>query len=125
MEHKFKCELCRLVKTHVSDFSTGYGINNQGRKICYDCCAVVDRKSMDKTGRITLYLVKKDGKNIISNWPGTLEIPVSRLKTGRHNLARTRTDVWFLDHQNREWHGVHIGDWSQLCHCKRLKSSTT
>lgn len=118
----FTCSVCGLTKMHESSFTTGYGRDPETDAIvCYDCCAVQDRKSMDETGRATLYLHKNDaGKWELTNWPGTLRYP-ARVSKGFHNIARTRYDAWFTDHLGKKWHGVNIGEYSEICHCKRLK----
>ena len=102
--------------------TTGYGVDPEtGHRYCYACCAENDRVQMQTEGRITLYLVPQDGKWVVSNWPGSLAIPTFRVKTGKHNIAGTRTDVWFVfDHA--VWHGVNIGD-NDLLHCRRTKGA--
>ena len=121
-----------------------------GRKVCYECCAERDRKYMAKHGRNTLYLSKKyvevdgplghyahpvsgirmralpekDGRWFyweISNWPGTLRFDCG-VRKGRHNIARTRYDAWFL-FGGFEWHGVQYGDDTQIIHCRRTKKA--
>jgi hypothetical protein len=72
---------------------------------------------MKRTGIIVLYLIK----NAVTNWPGTLSFNVFEIKESRHNIAGVRRDVWFKDNSQLTWHGVQIGNFSQLCHCKRLK----
>lgn len=93
----------------------------EGKSFCYACCAKRDEEQMEKEGRITLYLTNENGTALgtISNWPGSLKIKNVSIRKGRHNIARTRYDVWFI-HKNREWHGVQYGDNTQLLHCRRL-----
>lgn len=95
---------------------TGYAVDREGRKFCYQCCAAEDRRQMATTGRATLYLTG----NELTNWPGSLRIPVRAKSRGRHNIAGSRTDVWFT-FGGHGWHGVQYGDNTQLAHCKRLK----
>lgn len=127
-----------------ADFTTRFGVDSEGRKHCYECCANFDREQMSKDGRATLYLTVPDeftgysravGRAggwqaipsylpsepvyYVSNWPGSLKYPAF-VRKGRHNLAGTRYDVWFTDFQGRKWHGVQYGENSQLCHCRRL-----
>ncbi len=109
-----------------SDFTTGYGTGTDGKTYCYACCADRDREAMRKDGRITLYLsqTRDNGtdypKPEVSNWPGSLRLGVYHQRTGRHNIARTRTDVYFM-FEGAAWHGTQYGDNSQLCYCKRTK----
>lgn len=106
-----------------TEFTPGYGIDKQGKRICYKCCGEMDKETMIKTGKITLYLCQ-DGVNgsKVSNWPDSLSFKVSYLKKGRHNIARTRYDFWFTGPDGKQWHGVNYGENSMLANCKRIKS---
>ena len=122
--HVFTCSAwCRNIE-YVSAFSEGYGVDTEtGHKICYACCGKADADRMEKDGKATLYLSRdKDGEGLsVGNWPGTLKLPVNHVRKGHHNIARTRTDVWFM-FRGQRWHGVQIGRWSDICHCKRNKA---
>lgn len=103
----------------VSKDGQGYGVDDKGNLVCYACCAVQDRDYMLKHGEITLYLIK-DGDNwVIQNWPGTLVIPALRISEGMHNWARVQRHVWFR-YEGHDWHGVQVGDYSEVCRCKRV-----
>jgi hypothetical protein len=134
----FKCSDCGGVKPVQTSGGTGYGyFGKSKRKVCYACCAERDKKDMAKTGKAMLYLThNKNGtqhgnfavgceppseKRVweISNWPGSLKFSAF-VRVGSHNIARRRYDAWFTDHTGRQWHGVTIGDNTQICHCKRL-----
>lgn len=125
-ETSFLCTVCNVEKPANTDgITTGYGINRDGSKVCYECCAEIDKAEMVKHGTIVLYLTYDEkmvqyGDGKVSNWPASLEFK-ARVKKGKHNMAGNRYDVWFRDHTNRLWHGVQYGDNSQLCYCKRLK----
>jgi hypothetical protein len=104
---------------------TGCGIY-EGKKICYACCAVRDRKAlMGLKGReqYHLYLTRNgDGKFYVSNWPGTLKIAVDYAVEGRHNFAGCRTDVGFtLD--GKKFYGTQYGNMSEICHVRAKKSA--
>jgi hypothetical protein len=132
-ESSFTCVDCgRIKETKIQGVTTGYAINSNGQKVCYDCCAVQDRKWMDDNDRISLYLSFKEDPNLpkgftlykqwsATNWPGTLSFNVSYRKTGKHNFAGIREDVWFRDHAGRQWHGVCYGHNTQILHCRKLK----
>lgn len=111
-----------------SDFTTGYGEDNEGKKHCYECCAKRDREQMIRDGKTTLYLTQtRDNgtdypKPEVSNWPGSLRFGVYYLKTGRHNMAGKRYDAYFVGPDKSTWHGVTYGDNTQICHCKRVKA---
>ena len=93
-----------------------YGTWEDGRRLCYACCGDMDRQYMRDNGRIILYLA--DGN--VTNWPGTLSLPVMRQRKGRHNMAGVRYDVWFR-FEGESWHGTQYGDFTQIVHCKRIK----
>ena len=124
IEHGFVCVDCGEEKIHVDSLTTGYGIDKQGRKVCYSCCGNRDSVDMSATGRAVLYLTEKGPEGtVVSNWPGTLKFRVRYKRVGSHNLAGRRVDVWFTDSDGREWHGINYGHNSQLCHCRRLRSA--
>lgn len=56
----------------------------------------------------------------LTNWPGTLNLPINTIKVGRHNIARRRYDFWFT-FESANWHGVQYGDNTQLAHCRKVK----
>jgi len=120
--HVFTCTRCRQPKEHRSELSTGYALyGKRNRKVCYECCADIDRRWMDRHGRIALYLSKEeDGRWKVTNWPGTLRFTPWYVKEGGHNMAGVRLDAWFKDHRARVWHGVTIGRWTQILHARRL-----
>mgnify|MGYP001585913842 CR=1 FL=1 len=99
--------------------TTGYGIDSQGKKICYACCAEQDKAAMRTGNRITLYL-NPVNRNV-TNWPGSLRIVGEYVREGKHNFAGKRYDVWFTVEGSR-WHGVRYGDFTELCHCRKLKA---
>lgn len=115
---KMKCAKCgkEIVSNNVS---SGYGINDKGEKICYDCCGKIDAarlRDMAIGEKTYLYL----SKDRVTNFPNTLNIPIILKRIGRHNIARIRTDVWF-EYAGHTFHGVCYGDFSQILHVKRIK----
>ena len=120
--HEFICDRCKQNKTYTSSFTTGYGIDGDGNKVCYQCCADEDRQWMIDRGQISLYLTFKDGiPTKISNWPGSLTFKVGTWKKGRHNWGIPRYDVWFRGPDNKCWWGKFIGYNHEIVHCKRTK----
>jgi hypothetical protein len=105
--------------------TSGYGISPDGKRYCFDCCAVRDRETMERDGNsksLPLYLVERNGRpDHVGNWPGTLTYAVRTFRRGRHNIAGTRIDVWFAG-PGGEWHGTQYGEWTQIVHCKRVKA---
>lgn len=135
-----KCAVCGgsfgpILNDDGTPFTSGYGVMPDGRRICYACCANVDREEMDKTGRAMLYLTASKPKNLprgatysseqgwqVGNWPGSLVYPIIGFpRRGGHNIAGSRYDVWFHDHRGELWHGVQYGEETQICHCRRIK----
>lgn len=115
-----RCADCKTLLEPIGH-SPGCGLRSDGSKLCYACCAIVDADQMDKTGKATLYLRGNllTGQEL-TNWPGSLRITVFVSKSGKHNMAGCRTDVWFRFNK-QFWHGVQYGENTQLCHCKRVK----
>jgi len=127
----FKCIDCGEEKPILTEVGTGRALTDAGESVCYACCAVRDKAYMVEHGRATLYLslavrprtwggLTRVGT--VSNWPGTLDLGYKLPVTlGRHNIARTRYDVWFNGPDGHIWHGVTYGDNTQICHCRRTK----
>lgn len=131
------CSICNNVIPPSPEGSVGLGyafLPNSSAVICYPCCAERDKQQMRDTGKITLYLTCDPAtKSInpwggrefrsslghVTNWPGSLRI-ACHTRQGKHNIARTRYDVWFK-FEGYEWWGVSYGENTQLVHCKRTK----
>jgi hypothetical protein len=126
----FHCSDCGLDKPVQTDGGTGYAVltaSDGAPKVCYACCAIRDAGYMRQSrngNTLPLYLSRKsvhkpnDGCWEVSNWCGTLRFPVQRITEGSHNIARTRTDVWFY-FEGFIWRGVQYGEMTQIVHCKR------
>ena len=119
METHFTCSKCGSEITHNDNFTAGYGLDDQNNKICYACCGEIDKDFMREHGKITLYLVERQGKWFVTNWPSSLEFRAS-VKVGHHNIAGKRYDAWFV-FEGYYWHGVKYGDNTEICHCKKTK----
>ena len=124
---------CGHEPTPNSGPGTGYGADSAGKTYCYKCCADRDREQMKADGQTMLYLTIFDpakthstnkGTSVIAgeltNWPGTLRIPIHRISNSRHNWGLTRRDFWFK-FEGLGWHGYQIGENTQIAHCRRLK----
>lgn len=134
------CDYCGEVKSHESDFTTGYATNKDGKKLCFDCCAVEDKKYMIEHGNskgLPLYLTPAKnppttprlagetyGTYEVTNWPGTLRFKCNKPKKNYHNIAGHRYDVWFDGPDGFLWHGVNYGENTQIVHCKRTKTKS-
>ena len=118
---------CGHAESPHDSFTTGYGIDKDGKKYCYDCCALQDKQAMINDKQITLYLtIENDAfkydnfaSSKVTNWPGNLTFN-ARVKKGKHNIARYRYDCWF-SFNGYIWHGVQYGDNTQIVYCKQTK----
>ena len=119
---------CGHAASPHSSITTGYGVDRDGKKYCYACCAERDVASMKEHGDATMYLTKEDNphapghkRHVITNWPGSLRFVPWHVRVGHHNIARTRYDAWFTGPDGFVWHAVQYGDNTQIAHCKRTK----
>lgn len=115
-----KTEFCSICGSEIvpSGCSTGYGTNDKGAKICFECIGVLDRKTLLETGEIYGYL----SGTTFSNWPGSFKVENLYIRKSNHNFAGRdgRSDFWFtLEGQN--FHGVHIGNNNKCAKVKRVK----
>lgn len=114
------CDCGHAPSAH-GEHTTGY-ITIDGKTTCYECCAKLDAQWMREKGKITLYLTTDGDKATVGNWPGSLKFSAF-VRKGRHNIARTRYDVWFIGPDHAQWHGVQYGENTQICHCRRIKAT--
>lgn len=103
----------------------------RSKAVCYPCCGERDKRDMESSGRAVLYLSDVSGGAIesrstardrmhVTNWPGTLSIPVSAYRRSRNNFGAQRIDVWFA-FGGFEWHGINLGARNEILRCKRTK----
>lgn len=113
--------------------TSGYGLDKDNNKVCYECCAEGDKQFMRDHGKIILYLTTRQPNDIqpgawrvrcgtVGNWPGSLKFENLNVHKGYHNIARYRYDTWFV-FESTIWHGVRYGDNTEICHCKRTKQT--
>lgn len=113
---------CGHAPTVTDGPGTGYGTDLHGKTFCYACAGERDKQNLRDSDRATLYVSKDStGQWQVTNWPGSLKIPIYRVKSGRHNIARTRLDTWF-SFEGSAWHGVNIGD-NDILRCRKLKGA--
>ncbi len=113
------CDCGHAPSAHES-FTTGYGYDRDAQTACYACCAEKERESMRASGRAVLYVVQREGKHYVTDWPGHLALPVTQCRKGRHDFARVRYDIRFR-FEGTEWAGTQYGDNTQIVHCRKLK----
>jgi hypothetical protein len=134
-----------ILQPPENPYSTGYGYDERGRKICYACCGERDREEMMRSGRITLYLSKFSdeewkaaqimcGGNLgtrdrykLSNWPGTFVLrpyAVSQTKgIGWYGCTYPIETFNFVGPDGYEWYGKCMGD-NEVAHCRRYKKQS-
>ena len=119
----FLCSRCGETKQNNETFTTGYGVDNSGNIVCYECCAKQDVETLENTGKLHGYFTKKDGKNFFTNWPASLSIPVFYTRKSWHNFAGRdgRTDFW-LTYNGKNYHGVQIGHNNECATIRKTKS---
>ena len=99
--------------------TTGYGIDKDGKRFCYACCADRDRAEMVRTGKAMLYL----SGNTVSNWPGSLKFVASYVKKskgwgfGREYPIETG---YFTGPDGKPW-SIHVRGDMQCGRARRLK----
>lgn len=108
----------------------GYGMDAEGRRYCYACCAERTKADMIATGRATLYLraptrgqIEPQRKNYsVVDWPNTLSFVAFNYRHSRNGggFGCQRTDVDFVGPDGYIWHAVNRGD-MDLARCKRTK----
>ena len=130
----FTCSRCNASKPVQPSGGTGYAVSSEGAKVCYACCADVDRAAMIETGRATLYLTPENrptptgaarylnARGDVRNWPGTLRFPFSGLTVGAHNFAGRVYNAYFTGPDGATWVARQYGDNTSIAHCRRLKS---
>ena len=92
---------------------------------CYACCAEREKARMIDSGRAVLYLTRETiagghVRHFAADWAGEIKFRVHTISKGRHNIARTRVDAWFIGPDNQPWHGVNIGD-NDILRCRRVQ----
>lgn len=127
MEEVKVCHVCGKTIEPSRNGGTGYGVDKEKHIICYDCCTKLELDHLNslKVGeKTTLYLSKskEDDKYYVSNWTSGFSIPVKKHSIGEHNMAGIRRDVWF-EYNNHYFHGTQYGNFSELCHIKRIKTA--
>lgn len=114
------CDRCgKDIQVPKGSTTPGYGTTPEGEIHCFACCGDIDRETMRTQDRITLYLVKADGRWQVTNWPGTLKIP-AQVTEGRHNWARVQCSIKF-QFEGQTWFGRQVGDHSQIAHCRKAR----
>lgn len=93
---------------------------------CYACCAEIDKhqlRMLQGTAKYSLYLSHgKETKYVVTNWPGTLSLPVAYSTESKTNWGHQRIDVWFR-FEERWYHGRNQNLQSnELLHVNHIKN---
>ena len=114
-----KCDCGHMAES--DGFSTGYGIDKDGKKICFACCGEQDKQTLIETGKLSGYFSKDEKGHYFGNWPGSFKIRVYSVRYSWHNFAgrNGRRDFW-LTYNGENYHGVNIGD-QECATIKRVK----
>jgi len=122
-EQQFFCDDCqKWLPIPKHGISLGYGVDSNGKKVCFACCAKRDIAYMQNYDRITLYLtLDSENHYTVSNWPSSLVMRVTHSRVGKHNMTGQRLTVYFTAKDGSKWWGWHCGNGNQLVHCRRLK----
>lgn len=118
-----RCNVCGQ-EFVATAFSSGYGLDRKGHKVCYDCCGKQDAAELEQLPegeKMALYIVEMpDGVRQVTNWPSTLKVPISIIRRGYTGRSwMKRRDVWFA-YKGGWYYGRNQGD-SDILIVKRLK----
>lgn len=105
----FICHSCKQEKPVQKSGGTGYGINSDGEKVCYQCAAEKDKQALRrlKPGqRYTMYI--NTAENTVSNWSGGLEIKC-RIQRIRHNWCKKDAFAVSFVFEDYRFYGRYIG----------------
>lgn len=101
---------------------TGYGVDPDGKKHCYECCHAKDREDMKTATSFFAYL-SRDGASI-SNWAGR---KLGTVTTSRNYKAwgfggqHWRYSVRVVDLDGRRWYGTSPGP-GMYCRLRPFKN---
>lgn len=118
------CYTCGKECKDDSPYFTGYGIDKDGNKHCYACCAEQDKKTLLETGELAGYLTKdkeNEYKYIFTNFPNSFKLPVYKTRESRNNWGYKRIDFW-LKYEGNCYYGRLIGTDNEYCKIKKIKN---
>jgi len=107
----FACVDCRQLLPVTPGSTTGYGHDTDGHFVCFACCGARDETAL-RAGDFKGVVLYYNGKEV-TNWPGTLRMPVLHVREGRHNMARVQRRIYFAG-PNRRLAATLYGDNTQL-----------
>lgn len=105
---------------------SGYSVRcSDGAVHCYPCSDLNELAHMVEDGQACLYLVKRDGRNVLTTWPGTISFnPIygSVNHSDGYGFGRRYPVVTgrFVGPDGYVWSFRNAGD-MQLARCKRTK----
>lgn len=115
--HEFTCPVCHKSIVHIGESSTGYALDANDSKVCFECCGKQDAERLTNLSVGQKMILYYDGKNIV-NWPGTLTIKPSIVwVTG---YARRTTQIEF-NFGGNQYKALQYGGNTQIIHIRKLK----
>lgn len=129
MTHQFTCHQCGKEKQFISETTTGFALDEDENKICFDCCGFNDARDLKELepGKQMLLYLNTNTKEI-SNWPGSFTFVVPIIRTTQHSVPCkkatryiNRYDTWFK-YEGNNYHGVQYGDNTTIVHIRKLKN---
>jgi len=124
MDTTFICHVCKQEKTNISEFTTGYGIDKDNNKVCFECCGKQDEaelRAMKPGDKTILYWNESDSE--LTNWPGTLRIKAYHFTNSLHNFGGWKTHIWFR-YEGNDFYAYSIGNRTTIAHVLRIKNKT-
>lgn len=114
---EFTCSVCHKHIIHESDFSTGYGADKDGNKVCFECCGKQDAERLTNLEIGQKMLLYWNGK-AITNWPGTLNIKPTYVWVNTKTRPVTQIEFSFSGHKYK---ALQYGDNTQIAHVRKLQ----
>jgi hypothetical protein len=127
--HDKPCARCkRQIEIPTADGGTGYGryrnpTTGDWEDICYNCCGEADKDTLRREEKVVFYLVKRGDRELVVNWPGSLEfIPTKIVHTKMGGFGERLlpvTLVWF-EFEGHHYYGRQQGNNNELLRCRPL-----
>jgi hypothetical protein len=95
---------------------TGYGVSEQGDRVCYSCCGYRDKGDMILEGKAVLFWHAGE----LTNWPGTLRFGRVTTRVARAGFTGRRLYLTFIGPDGYVWIGNRNADgWDEIVRVKR------
>lgn len=119
-EQNFKCSQCGTTKPIDKNGGTGYATDSEnGNKTCYVCMGLNDAKRLKELQPGAKMMLYWDGK-AITNWPGTLTVPVKSPNIWVTGYKRKTTHIVFT-FEGKKYKAFQMGHNAQVAHVRLCK----